>query len=150
MMDAFRRSSGGVRTNFDAPEASLLRSLIEQVMSLLDEAEDDRTDPAFEPDAATTGQVSPGRDPGPGHPDEISDASIADVPGAAELDAMLGFSPRTRPRSIRPWPGCCPTPTATTRTRRGSSAATPSSPCARPSRRSRRPCWTPCPRTAAR
>ena len=95
-MDAFRRSSGGVRTNFDAPEASLLRSLIEQVMSLLDEAEDDRTDPAFEPDAATTGQVSPGRDPGPGHPDEISDASLADVPGAAELDAMLGFSPRTR------------------------------------------------------
>ena len=50
-MDAFRRSSGGVRTNFDAPEASLLRSLIEQVMSLLDEASDDRTDPAFEPDA---------------------------------------------------------------------------------------------------
>jgi hypothetical protein len=100
-MDAFRRSSGGVRTNFDAPEASLLRSLIEQVMSLLDEAEDDRTDPAFEPDVATSGpvspgQLSPGRDPGPGHPDEILDSSIADVPGAAELDAMLGFSPRTR------------------------------------------------------
>jgi hypothetical protein len=95
-MDAFRRSSGGVRTNFDAPEASLLRSLIEQVMSLLDEAEDDRPDQAFEPDAATPGQVSPGRDAAPGHPDEILDSSIHDVPGAAELDAMLGFSPRTR------------------------------------------------------
>jgi Domain of unknown function (DUF2017) len=98
-MDAFRRSSGGVRTNFDAPEAALLRSLIEQVMSLLDEAEDDRADPAFESGQSgqvEPGQVSPGRDPGPGHPDEILDSSIADVPGPAELDAMMGFSPRTR------------------------------------------------------
>jgi hypothetical protein len=85
-MDAFRRSGGGVRTNFDAPEAALLRSLIEQIMSLLDDSEDDRTDPA-----------DLGRpDLGPGHPDTISDASVHDIPGAAELDAMLGFSPRTR------------------------------------------------------
>ena len=90
-MDAFRRSSGGVRTKFDAPEAALLRSLIEQVMSLLDEADEGRTDPEPEP-----GQVSPGRDPGPGHPDEILDSSVNDIPGAAELDAMMGFSPRTR------------------------------------------------------
>ena len=90
-MDAFRRSGGGVRTKFDAPEAALLRSLIEQVMSLLDDAVDGRTDPEPEP-----GQVSPGRDPGPGHPDEILDSSVNDIPGAAELDAMMGFSPRTR------------------------------------------------------
>jgi hypothetical protein len=90
-MDAFRRSGGGVRTKFDAPEAALLRSLIEQVMSLLDEADEGRTDPEPEP-----GQVSPGRDPGPGHPDEILDSSVNDIPGAAELDAMMGFSPRTR------------------------------------------------------
>ena len=90
-MDAFRRSGGGVRTKFDAPEAALLRSLIEQVMSLLDDAVDGRTDPEPEP-----AQVSPGRDPGPGHPDEILDSSVNDIPGAAELDAMMGFSPRTR------------------------------------------------------
>ena len=90
-MDAFRRSGGGVRTKFDAPEAALLRSLIEQVMSLLDDAVDSRTDPEPEP-----GQVSPVRDPGPGHPDEILDSSVNDIPGAAELDAMMGFSPRTR------------------------------------------------------
>jgi hypothetical protein len=89
-MDAFRRSSGGVRTKFDAPEATLLRSLIEQIMSLLDDAEDDRTDP---PDLE---QGPPGRDPGPGHPDTIRDSGRDDVPGPAELDAMLGFSPRTR------------------------------------------------------
>src|ERR1700744_417123 len=90
-MDAFRPSGGGVRTKFDAPEAALLRSLIEQVMSLLDDAVDGRTDPEPEP-----GQVSPGRDPGPGHPDEILASSVNDIPGAAELDAMMGFSPRTR------------------------------------------------------
>ncbi|HWG15423.1 MAG TPA: DUF2017 domain-containing protein [Streptosporangiaceae bacterium] len=89
-MDAFRRSGGGVRTNFDAPEAALLRSLIEQIMSLLDDSEDDRTDPA---DPA---QESPSWDAGPDHPDTIRDASVHDIPGAAELDAMLGFSPRTR------------------------------------------------------
>ena len=93
-MDAFRRSGGGVRTKFDAPEAALLRSLIEQVMSLLDDAGDDRTDPADGP--AEPGQVSPGLDAGPGHPDEILDSSVNDIPGAAELDAMMGFSPRTR------------------------------------------------------
>jgi hypothetical protein len=90
-MDAFRRSGGGVRTKFDAPEAALLRSLIEQVMSLLNDAAEGRIDPEPEP-----GQVSPGRDPGPGHPDEILDSSVNDIPGAAELDAMMGFSPRTR------------------------------------------------------
>jgi Domain of unknown function (DUF2017) len=90
-MDAFRRSSGGVRTKFDAPEAALLRSLIEQVMSLLDEADEGRTDPEPEP-----GRVIPGRDAGPGHPDEILDSSVHDIPTSAELDAMMGFSPRTR------------------------------------------------------
>jgi hypothetical protein len=95
-MDAFRRSGGGVRTKFDAPEATLLRSLIEQVMSLLDDADEGRTDPAYETGPAEQGQVSPGRDPGPGHPDEILDPSVHDIPGAAELDAMMGFSPRTR------------------------------------------------------
>jgi hypothetical protein len=60
-------------------------------MSLLDDADEGRTEPEPEP-----GQVSPGRDPGPGHPDEILDSSVNDIPGAAELDAMMGFSPRTR------------------------------------------------------
>lgn len=89
-MDAFRRSGGGVRTNFDAPEAALLRSLIEQIMSLLD---DDSADdgPGLEQDPA-----GPGRDAGPGHPDEITDPSVQDVPGPAELDAMVGFGRRTR------------------------------------------------------
>src|ERR1700722_14765207 len=99
-MDAFRRSNGGVRTNFDAPEAALLRSLIEQIMSLLDDAEDDRTDPAdlgAPGPAPSPGAPGPGPgDAGPGHPDTITDASVHDIPGAAELDAMLGFSPRTR------------------------------------------------------
>ena len=90
-MDAFRRSGGGgVRTNVDAPEAALLRSLIEQIMALLDDSADDREEPA-EP-----GRVPPGREAGPGHPDQILDSSVHDVPGAAELDAMLGFSPSTR------------------------------------------------------
>jgi uncharacterized protein DUF2017 len=93
-MDAFRRSGGGVRTKFDAPEAALLRSLIEQVMSLLDDADEGRTDPGQ--DEIQPGQVSPGRDAGPGHPDEILDSSVHDIPGPAELDAMMGFSPRTR------------------------------------------------------
>jgi hypothetical protein len=91
-MDAFRRSGGGVRTNFDAPEATLLRSLIEQIMSLLDEAEDGRPEPAEDQDP----QCTPSFDAGPGHPDTIADDSKNDIPGAAELDAMLGFSPRTR------------------------------------------------------
>src|ERR1700743_2728030 len=91
-MDAFRRSGGGVRTNFDAPEATLLRSLIEQIMSLLDEAGGARTHPPGDQDPPPP----PPWDPGPGHPDTISDDSRNDLPGAAELDAMLGFSPRTR------------------------------------------------------
>jgi hypothetical protein len=94
-MDAFRRSGGGVRTNFDAPEAALLRSLIEQVVSLLDDDEDDRTDLPGET-GADPGQAGPGRDAGPDHPDKILDSSVQDIPGPAELDAMLGFSPRTR------------------------------------------------------
>ena len=95
-MDAFRRSSGGVRTKFDAPEASLLRSLIEQVMSLLDEADRRPPRPGLRARRRYSGAGQPGPGRRPGHPDEILDASIADVPGAAELDAMLGFSPRTR------------------------------------------------------
>jgi hypothetical protein len=93
-MDAFRRSGGGVRTKFDAPEAALLRSLIEQVMSLLGDADDGRPDAGYE--EAQQAQVSPGRDAGPGHPDEILDSSVNDIPSSAELDAMMGFSPRTR------------------------------------------------------
>jgi hypothetical protein len=93
-MDAFRRSGGGVRTKFDAPEATLLRSLIEQVMSLLGDADDGRPDAGYE--EAQQAQVSPGRDAGPGHPDEILDSSVNDIPSSAELDAMMGFSPRTR------------------------------------------------------
>ena len=95
-MDAFRRSGGGVRTKFDAPEAALLRSLIEQVMSLLNDADEGRTDPGYSGGETQPGQVSPGRDAGPGHPDEILDSSVNDIPSSAELDAMLGFSPRTR------------------------------------------------------
>jgi Domain of unknown function (DUF2017) len=95
-MDAFRRSGGGVRTKFDAPEAALLRSLIEQVMTLLDDADEGRTGPGYEDGPIEPGQVSPGRDAGPGHPDEILDPSVHDIPGPAELDAMMGFSPRTR------------------------------------------------------
>ena len=83
-MDAFRRSGGGVRTNFDAPEAALLRSLIEQIMSLLDEADEGRTDPAEDQDP----QRTPSWDAGPGHPDTISDDSRNDLPGAAELDVF--------------------------------------------------------------
>ena len=95
-MDAFRRSSGGVRTKFDAPEAALLRSLIEQVMSLLNDADEGRTDPGYSGGETQPGQVSPGRDAGPGHPDEILDSSVSDIPSSAELDAMMGFSPSTR------------------------------------------------------
>ena len=85
-----------MRTKFDAPEAALLRSLIEQVMSLLDDAVDGRTDPGYSGGETQPGQVSPGRDAGPGHPDEILDSSVNDIPSSAELDAMMGFSPRTR------------------------------------------------------
>ena len=95
-MDAFRRSGGGVRTNFDAPEATLLRSLIEQIMSLLDEAEEGRTDPPGQDGLDHDPQRTPSWDAGPGHPDTVADDSRHDIPGAAELDAMLGFSPRTR------------------------------------------------------
>ncbi|HEY0716565.1 MAG TPA: DUF2017 domain-containing protein [Streptosporangiaceae bacterium] len=95
-MDAFRRSGGGVRTKFDAPEAALLRSLIEQIMSLLDESEDDPADLADLAGPAGPAQESPARGPGPDHPDTISDASVHDIPPAAELEAMLGFSSRTR------------------------------------------------------
>ena len=78
VMDAFRRTRGGVRARFDGPEAVLLRGLIEQVVDLL-----------TDPDAGVPGvdAVQPGAQPtadtlAPGPPG---------VPSPAELEAMLGI-----------------------------------------------------------
>jgi Domain of unknown function (DUF2017) len=78
VMDAFRRTRGGVRARFDGPEAVLLRGLIEQVVDLL-----------TDPDAGVPGvdAVQPGAQPtadtlAPGTPG---------VPSPAELEAMLGI-----------------------------------------------------------
>jgi Domain of unknown function (DUF2017) len=78
LMDAFRRTRGGVRARFDGPEAVLLRGLIEQVVDLL-----------TDPDAGVPGvdAVQPGAQPtadtlAPGTPG---------VPSPAELEAMLGI-----------------------------------------------------------
>jgi len=83
-MDAFRRTSGrGVRARFDAPEAVLLRSLIELVVDLL-----------TDPDAGQPG--TPGTpEPGPsGVPPELAgetlDPGTPGVPTPAELEAMFG------------------------------------------------------------
>jgi hypothetical protein len=75
-MDAFRPTGGGgTRARFAPPEAALLRNLIEQVMTLLDDPED--------PAPRDTGG-----DAGSGAP---SARGPEDVPSAAELDAMLGL-----------------------------------------------------------
>jgi len=85
-MDAFRRTSGrGVRARFDAPEAVLLRSLIEQVVDLL-----------TDPDAAPPQQPSqPDEQGGPGtlpeRPREALAPGTPEVPTSAELEAMLGM-----------------------------------------------------------
>ena len=78
-MDAFRRTSGrGVRARFDAPEAVLLRSLIELVVDLLTDPDADR------PSAPGSSGVPPGlagETPDPGPPG---------VPSPADLEAMFG------------------------------------------------------------
>ena len=97
-MDAFRRTSGrGVRARFDAPEAVLLRSLIEQVVDLL-------TDPDAPP-PGTPGTHAAPETPGPsgtpaptgpagaiGRAGESLDPGTPGVPTVADLEAMLGMS----------------------------------------------------------
>jgi hypothetical protein len=97
-MDAFRRTSGrGVRARFDAPEAVLLRSLIEQVVDLL-------TDPDAPP-PGTPGTHAAPETPGPsgtpaptgpagaiGPAGESLDPGTPGVPTVADLEAMLGMS----------------------------------------------------------
>jgi hypothetical protein len=96
-MDAFRRTSGrGVRARFDAPEAVLLRSLIEQVVDLL-------TDPDAPPPGTPGTRTAPempgpsGTSAPPGPAGAIGPAgeSLAPgtpgVPSAADLEAMLGM-----------------------------------------------------------
>jgi uncharacterized protein DUF2017 len=78
LMDAFRRTRGGVRARFDGPEAVLLRGLIEQVVDLL-----------TDPDAGVPGvdAVQPGAQP-------TADTLVPGPPGdpsPAELEAMLGI-----------------------------------------------------------
>jgi Domain of unknown function (DUF2017) len=99
-MDAFRRTSGrGVRARFDAPEAILLRSLIEQVVDLLTDPD---AAPPGSPGAAGTyappGTAGLSGPPGPsGGGEAIGPAGEAlapgtpGVPSAAELEAMLGM-----------------------------------------------------------
>jgi hypothetical protein len=83
-MDAFRPTGGGgARATFAPPEAALLRNLIEQVMTLLDDP--DAPDAAAPRDAV--GDAGPGA-PGARGP--------ADLPSAAELDAMLGLDQPVR------------------------------------------------------
>jgi hypothetical protein len=78
LMDAFRRTRGGVRARFDGPEAVLLRGLIEQVVDLL-----------TDPDAGVPGvdPVQPGAQP---TADTLAPGSPG-VPSPAELEAMLGI-----------------------------------------------------------
>ena len=78
VMDAFRRTRGGVRARFDGPEAVLLRGLIEQVVDLL-----------TDPDAGVPGVdvVQPGAQP---TADTLAPGSPG-VPSPAELEAMLGI-----------------------------------------------------------
>ena len=78
-MDAFRRTSGrGVRARFDAPEAVLLRSLIELVVDLLAE-------PDADPPSAPGSSGVP-----PGLAGETLDPGTPGVPSPAELEAMFG------------------------------------------------------------
>jgi len=91
-MDAFRRTSGrGVRARFEAPEAVLLRSLIEQVVDLL-------TDPDAAPPAPPGEPGVPGPFDGAGPSGaphrltrETPDPGTPGVPGPEELEAMFGF-----------------------------------------------------------
>ena len=78
LMDAFRRTRGGVRARFDGPEAVLLRGLIEQVVDLL-----------TDPDAGAPGAdaVQPGAQPAAGTPAP----GTPGTPSPAELEAMLGI-----------------------------------------------------------
>jgi hypothetical protein len=86
-MEPFRSTrGGGVRARLAASEASLLRSLVGQVMTLI--AADDPDDPAY-PDPANP--AGPAGSHGPAGP-----AGQRDVPGApdwtdiADLEALLG------------------------------------------------------------
>ncbi len=81
-MDAFRRTSGrGVRARFDAPEAVLLRSLIELVVDLLTDPDADR--PSVPGSPGSSGAP-------PGLAGETLDPGTPGVPSPAELEAMFG------------------------------------------------------------
>ncbi|HLH57896.1 MAG TPA: DUF2017 domain-containing protein [Streptosporangiaceae bacterium] len=85
-MEAFRPTDGGgARASFAPPEAALLRNLIEQVVTLLGDAEQARPS-GFEPGD------EPGARPGFG-PDDAPGEGSRDpgIPGPAELAAMLGM-----------------------------------------------------------
>jgi hypothetical protein len=84
-MEAFRPAGdGGASARFDAPEAVLLRSLIDLVVALLTEPEPGEPEP---------GGLDAGALPGAGERDDPD----AGTPGAAELDAMLGFGEPVSP-----------------------------------------------------
>jgi hypothetical protein len=106
-MEAFRPTDGGgARASFAPAEAALLRNLIEQVVSLLNEAGQAGTGEyeaggldfeALGPDR-TGGAGSPGSPDRPGDQDATEDdypgpggPADYDVPGPAELAALLGL-----------------------------------------------------------
>ena len=84
-MEAFRPAGGGgASARFDAPEAVLLRSLIDLVVALLSEPE---------PGGLGAGGLDFNALPGAGERDDPD----AGAPGAAELDAMLGLDEPASP-----------------------------------------------------
>ena len=97
-MDAFRPTGGGARASFAPAEAALLRNLIEQVMTLLDEPGAGEQDydgldvGVLDRDTPDTPDTpGAGRDPG-----RASALEPEDVPGPAELDALLGLDEPAR------------------------------------------------------
>ncbi len=101
-MTGFRRVGDGVAARFARPEAAIIRDLVEQVVELVEPStEADRRRPVTEAD---------------------------------ELARMVGMGDGRKTPSrpmIRCSPGCCPMPTATTRTPPASSAGSPSPACGR-------------------
>src|ERR1035441_1464749 len=166
-MEPFRSvRGGGARAWLGAAEASLLRNLVGQIMTLVEPEAREPKDPKGPPDdlAELEAMLHP---PGAAQaPDDpvlarlLPDAYSDDPEAAGEFRKYTEPALRSarlccarpvppRPRMIRCWPGCCPTRTPMTRRPPVSSANTPNPRCAAPSTRSPGRCWTRCPRRAA-
>jgi Domain of unknown function (DUF2017) len=89
-MEAFRPTGGGgARASFAPPEAALLRNLVEQVVSLLEEAGGQE----YEPGGLEFDALDPNAPPASA-PEEYPKATGPrdyDVPGPEELAALLGL-----------------------------------------------------------